>query len=277
MPCYRFKRRVSFVNAYPHRCGQRFGQGMIEVGEVVHDLPVFGLGVFPEDIEVIPLPGDDGFPTTINEIVIACHKLLAWISAEYLPHPKRIIGDCLCKLLDVTAKLADAPAPYDSDAVRRARSVSDLIRLTKQLRQWAIEATVISKVDTTSISWQEAAERMTQLRSQGQPFTSQYKLSKAIDCSVSTINKAIKKTPSLQTWAEPQASVPKAQSLTAVMTDRTVQNCEPNPEDDAAIREYQERDQTPQERAFFNGLSREDQLFFLDDPDQFSRILGRKA
>jgi hypothetical protein len=61
------------------------------------------------------------------------------------------------------------------------------------------------------------------------------------------------------------------------VADRTAQDREPDPEDEAAIREYLERDLTPEERAFFNGLSREDQLDFLNDPDQYRKILGRKA
>jgi hypothetical protein len=62
-----------------------------------------------------------------------------------------------------------------------------------------------------------------------------------------------------------------------VVTDQTVQGRELSPEDEAAIREYLERDDiTPDERAFFNSLSPEDQLAFLDDPDKGQRILGRK-
>jgi hypothetical protein len=278
MPCYRFKRRVFFVNAYPFSGEPRFSQRMIEVGDVVYKPPETGLGVFPDDFEIIPLPGDDGSPTTIDEIVVACQKLLAWILAGHLTHPEHIIRDRLSQLLDVFARLVDAPSPFNSDAILRARSVTDLIQLTKLLGQSAIEVTVMSKVDPTSKSWQEVAKRMEQRRLQGDPFTNQRTLAEELSCSVSTINKAIKKTPSLQTWAEPQGSVPKAQSLTAVVTDRTEQSREPNPVDDAARREYLDRDDlTPQERSFFIGLSPENQLFYVNDPDQLSKILGRKA
>lgn len=68
-----------------------------------------------------------------------------------------------------------------------------------------------------------------------------------------------------------------------MVTDRTPQDTELNPRDDAAIREYLEReDLTREERAFFNGLSTEGQLEFLSDlpdkypPDKNPRILGRK-
>ena len=62
-----------------------------------------------------------------------------------------------------------------------------------------------------------------------------------------------------------------------MVTDRASQRSEPDPADNVAIREYLESDITPEERAFFNGLSVKDQLDFLDDPDTHQRILGRKA
>src|SRR5262249_27773469 len=124
------------------------------------------------------------------------------------------------------------------------------------------------------MSWQEAAERMKRLRAQGEPWTSQKKLADQLGCSSATINKAIEKTPELQSWAKPQTvALPKAQSLNDVVMDRTAQGRELDPEDEVAIREYLEReDLTPDKRAFFNGLSLEDQLDFLDDPDKHQRI-----
>jgi len=128
------------------------------------------------------------------------------------------------------------------------------------------------------MTWQEAAERMERLRSQGEPWTSHHRLAEQFSCSSRTIYKAIKATPELQAWAKrPTATAPKAQSLNDVLTDHAAQRSEPDPADDAAIREYLESDITPEERAFFHGLSLEDQLDFLDDPDTHQRILGRKA
>jgi biotin operon repressor len=126
-------------------------------------------------------------------------------------------------------------------------------------------------------SWQEVAKRLERLRAQGEPWTSQHKLAEQIGCSSGTINKAIRETPELRSWAKRQtAAAPRAQGLNDVVTDRTAQSREADPADDAAIREYLERDLTAEERAFFNGLSREDQLDFLDDPDKHQTILGRK-
>jgi hypothetical protein len=128
------------------------------------------------------------------------------------------------------------------------------------------------------MTWQEAAERLERLRAQGEPWTSQHKMAKLFGCSSGTINKAIKETPELRAWAKRQtAAAPRAQSLNDVVTDRTAQSRELGPDDEVAIREYLEReDLTPEERAFFNSLSPEDRLDFLDDPDKHQKVLGRK-
>ena len=82
----------------------------------------------------------------------------------------------------------------------------------------------------SGMSWQEVAKRLEELRKQGEPFTSQRKLAKDLGCSASWVNKAIKETPALHGWAKRQAA-PKAQSLNEVVTDRTAESREPNPED----------------------------------------------
>jgi len=143
--------------------------------------------------------------------------------------------------------------------------------------------------DRPGISWKEVAERLKSLRAQGTPWTSFEKLADQIGCVASTVYKAIQKTPELQSWAKSDtASAPRAQSLTPPMkkekgyvdmvADRTADSRQLDPADEVEIREYLEReDLTPEERAFFNGLpSREDQLFFLHDPDKHQKVLGRK-
>lgn len=72
---------------------------------------------------------------------------------------------------------------------------------------------------------------------QGETFTSQQKFAATFGCSSWTINKAIRKTPSLHGWAKLQAQ-PKAQSINAVVTDSTAQSTVLDPAEDAAIREY---------------------------------------
>ncbi len=138
--------------------------------------------------------------------------------------------------------------------------------------------TVAQTEPAVVMTWQSAAERLERLRAQGEPWTSYHKLAKRLNCSSGTVHKAIRQTPELQSWAKRlTGTVVRATSINEVVTDRIPQCREPDPKDDAAIREYLERDNlTPDERAFFNGLSREHQLFFLDDPDKHRKVLGRK-
>jgi hypothetical protein len=126
-----------------------------------------------------------------------------------------------------------------------------------------------------TLAWDEVAERLERLRRQGERFTSQRKLAKQIGCSSATVNKAIRNTPSLRAWAKIYTT-PKAQSITPVVTDSTAQNRELEPEDQAAINEYRQReDLTPDERAFFNGLTPQDQIEFLEGLEDQPKILGR--
>jgi len=139
-------------------------------------------------------------------------------------------------------------------------------------RQPAAEAAI-----KPGMSWQDAAERMERLRQQGEPWTSQHKMASAFGCSSGTINRAIRETPSLHDWAKARSApaAPKAQSLNEVVCDRTAQSVEPDPADEAAIREYIESADA-ETRAWFLSLSPADQLAVLDDPDKHPRILGRK-
>jgi hypothetical protein len=131
------------------------------------------------------------------------------------------------------------------------------------------------KTTAGSMTWQEAAERLERLRGQGESFTSQAKLAEQFGCSSATINKAIRNTPSLQTWAKPTSTTtPRAQSLTEVVTDRTAQRRELKPEDEVALREFIET-AAPDVRAWFLALPTDKQLEVLDDSDPYHKILGR--
>jgi hypothetical protein len=127
---------------------------------------------------------------------------------------------------------------------------------------------------------QHICECLEQLRRQGEPFTSQKTLADQLGCSSGTINKAIKRTPSLQPWAQSRKpTAPKAQSLTEVVTDCAAQGREDDPGEAAALRELRTfvENADPEVRGWFLGLSPKQQQEVLDDPDQYPRILGRKA
>jgi hypothetical protein len=126
---------------------------------------------------------------------------------------------------------------------------------------------------------EQVAERLERLRSQGEPYTSQRELAKQVHSSPATVNHAIQHTLSLRAWAASGkrriAAQPRAQSLNDVVTDRAAQGREPDPVDEAAIREFLES-ADPETEGWFLALSRQDQLDYLHDPDEHRRILGRK-
>ena len=125
----------------------------------------------------------------------------------------------------------------------------------------------------------EVAERLERLRQQGEEFTNQKDLASRIGCSSATVNQAIRSSEPLRIWAK-RAPVPRAQSINPVVTDGTAQSREPDPTEEAAIREYIEK-ADPASKAWFLGLPREEQLAHLNDPDAHGldeqpRLLGRK-
>jgi len=163
----------------------------------------------------------------------------------------------------ISVKSESEPAALEQVATSDERPAGDL--------------TNVGEHRSEGMTWQDAAVRLKRLRSLGDPWPGYRAMADRLGRSPATVHKAVRNTPELQTWAKHQSSAaPRSQSLNDVVTDRTAQSREPDPEDDAAIREYLERDLKPEERAFFNSLSREDQLDFLDDPDEHQRILGRK-
>jgi hypothetical protein len=165
--------------------------------------------------------------------------------------------------------------------VEIAKELNELFHPTAGSGQVA-ESPAISTPDgeqdhpDAKMTWQEAAERLKRLRDQGKPWTSQHEMARQFRCSSGTINKAIRETPDLRNWAKRQnAATPRAQSINDVVTDRTAQSRELDPEDEVAIREFIEK-ADPETKSWFLALSRENQLQVVNDPDKHQQILGRK-
>ena len=134
----RFRRRVSFVNAYPWLCSGRFAGGMIQPGAVFEEEPMTGAGVTRDDYEFLPDPRDDEVPATLALVESGCEALLEWTRAGHLPAPRRVIAERLRVLLDAAALLPDAPpTPFDAVAVLAERTLPGVVRLVKVLREWA--------------------------------------------------------------------------------------------------------------------------------------------
>jgi hypothetical protein len=124
----------------------------------------------------------------------------------------------------------------------------------------------------------EVVVRLESLRKQGEPYSSTRKLAQRLGCATSTISKAINSQESLKRWApaRPQ-STPRAQSINAMVTDRTEQTRELDPAVEAAIRLYLEEHRADSEvEEWLYGLPEKDLREVLDDPDKHPRILGRK-
>lgn len=143
------------------------------------------------------------------------------------------------------------------------------------------------------VTWQDVAQCLERLRASGEPYTTQRDLAKRLGVpSVSTVNKAIKETPSLHPWAKPQStSAPKAERLSAVVTDNTPQQREPDPADlmtddevEIIFRKMIEDAPTAEERAEwhkrFSELSPDEKRRFAsqyaDATDLGFRVIDRK-
>jgi hypothetical protein len=135
----------------------------------------------------------------------------------------------------------------------------------------------------TSMTWQDAAERMKRLCARGEPWPGHRELANRFGCSAATIHKATQKTPELQAWSKRPDAAPRAigqahlrreQQVTDVVTDRTPQGREPDPEDQAAIREFIER-ADPDTKAWFLALTVEDQLDVVNDTDKHQKTFPR--
>jgi hypothetical protein len=130
------------------------------------------------------------------------------------------------------------------------------------------------------MTWQEAAERMERLRSQGEAWTGYREMAKRCNgCSTATIHKAVASSPELTKWAKPQAAPRAQQSLDnekSGVKESIIQQREPDPAAEAAdveLRKLIESD--PEERAFINeinGASRQFQLWYVQQSAK-----GRKS
>jgi hypothetical protein len=122
--------------------------------------------------------------------------------------------------------------------------------------------------------WQKIAERLNELRRQGERCPGQHKLADRLGCSPGTINKAIHSSAELTEWARRTPKKPKAQQSlnndNAAVADDAVQVREPDPTEAAAeaelLRELIEK-ASPAGRAFINEIrnaSRQFLTWFLE-------------
>lgn len=154
-------------------------------------------------------------------------------------------------------------------------------------RKTSAQEELLRGAGSKGMKWQEAASRLELLRLQGEAFQSQPAYAKLFPCSSSTINTAIRNTPSLHVWASRQVRTPKVGELLEMVTDNQQQHREAPP--DVEIIEEADVDTvfarlldeaTPDKRAELNALPRDQRaklaLFVAKDPGWSDRVWDRK-
>jgi hypothetical protein len=117
------------------------------------------------------------------------------------------------------------------------------------------------------------------LRDAGEAFTTYEDMGPRVGCSSTTVHNVVKETPELQEWVEKPKAGPRAQSMTEVVTDEKTDERAAGPLDNAVINELLKRvrELRPEDKEWLQSQPREVQFEYLNDPDRFPKILGRKA
>ena len=148
----------------------------------------------------------------------------------------------------------------------------------------------------TEPRWQEVQATLLRLCEAGEAYTSQRDLAKRVNCSESTINKALNRSPKLKGWmARHRKRSPKAQSLNDVAADNTPSPREADPADSLPNEEVDRamalliKQAEPHEQAELNALNDEGrremarlyvqqqaEKYVEDEAPRGNRILGRE-
>ena len=207
----------------------------------------------------------------------------------------------------VEAALVASVEPADDRAIEELRSLMSFCKRSLPLDDWdrvrleietegALAAGAPAKAKPASehaeagggVTWQAAAALLEALRVKGERFTSQGDYAKRLDCSPSTVNKAIKNTPELQEWAKrPVSSTLWTESLEGAALDSTAQEREGNPADvleqpdvNKAMA-YLLEQARPEERARIHAMSPAEKRKLAElayqDPDTEKRILDQRG
>jgi hypothetical protein len=141
MALIRFKRPVSFVNAYGLIYGcSRFNPKRIEAGEVFEEWPTIGYGVSFEDVEELVDPRDEGPPDTIAVVLSELDRLLEWIRAGQVATQdglfRRVVVQRLRQLMAAYIMMANTPPlSFDERYIDSAQDMPFLVNLVKSFRQ----------------------------------------------------------------------------------------------------------------------------------------------
>ena len=168
--------------------------------------------------------------------------------------------------------------PREDTAVRRDEIVKalysgDLSPILKRYGPMNTERQDTHRGPGTSIGagkstdWRDVKDRLERLRDQGAPYVSQGDLAERLNCSKTTVYKAIHASPKLKAWmatARNDDATLRATRLNGVVIDRARQSVEAEPADvppddevDAVMAKLIEQAK-PKERAELNALDAED-------------------
>ena len=203
-----------------------------------------------------------------------------------------------CKSMDEI--LAEALTSTDDQRIRLHLRLTAKGRIrVARLKTDRMAPVVEPKTKTTETDWRDIQRRLERLRDQGEEYTTQARLAAKLNCSPSTINKAISQSTKLNAWkAEAIArrgnKAPPTSSLTEVHLDNTAQWCEQNPAEAVTLDDPEEvlahliQDAEPKVRAKLNAITSKDVQdmtgdqvrklvgMIRNDPDNYNRVLGRR-
>lgn len=221
-----------------------------------------------------------------------CEQLAAWLDSlpekmKWRKHTWPLLKESVQNLVRAAVRFGMSEPPntdgHDELSVRGSLN---------KVREWAgtcqeptcAEPPTQKSAERPTWSIDEVLKALETLVDEGERYSSMRGLAQRLsektgrgEPSTSTITKAIKASPKLQTW-EAQTKrrrSPRAQALDSPVLDGARQSTELSPEDDAAIREYIENADNETKAAFL-GLPLDVQIMIVNDPDKYDKLLSRK-
>jgi len=197
---------------------------------------------------------------------------------------------------------------HEEGLERVSRTIERIAPLGEQLRE-LIAGRPAAPRSTTETDWRDVQRRLLELYERGERYSSVADLAKRLGCGKATVQKAIKPEQSLldrldeTARAEARSAArklaswqarhleskrsPRATSINDVVTDNAEQTREADPAKEAEGADWEIEfarlieDAQPGERARLNAMEDEHRKELVavlrEDPDEYDRVLGRKA
>lgn len=230
-----------------------------------------------------------------------------WIEPGKLPAPNDLAALMRLERAAAERKLRDRAEPK-SDAASRIRA--PIVEIRADAENIGAAATKTGGgAASLDANWRDVQRRLLELYERGERYTSVSRLAKRLGRANATVQKAIKPPQSsldrldeearaearsaarkLAGWQARSArakGAPRATSINDVVTDNAKQTREADPADEAEGADWEVefarliQDAQPDERAKLNAMEDEQRkelvAILREDPDNYDRVLGRKA